>query len=406
MLSGAQEIENQPERFDPATEAGKLIDADHRARYCWAAPAASGRKVLDAGCGLGYGLKILLAAGASEVVGVDLDADTVAEARRRLNGDAGSVEQADIRDLQFDQGSFDLIVCFETIEHIEDPEGALAEFRRVLRPEGLLLLSSPDPDVYPPGNEHHVHEYKPEELVELVSRHFGEAESYSQAAWLASDIAPAAGQGSSQNGSAPGVQVSPVSGAAPAEAVYTVIAASDQPLPNLGRLLALAAPFEVRWWSEQVAAARENAEQASAKAKEVVEAAKEDARETITAIEERTRRQLAEAQAGLERAEASRIAVEQEAQARIEQLEKESQHLLAQGQERERLADARLREVSKSLVDANQELAQIPLLKHRLAELHEEHADLWRRFNTVEGSRSWRMTEPLRKFRAYFRVRD
>jgi 2-polyprenyl-3-methyl-5-hydroxy-6-metoxy-1,4-benzoquinol methylase len=403
MLSGTYEIENHPERFDPDVEAGKLIDADHRARYSWAAQAASGRRVLDAGCGLGYGLKILLAAGASEVVGVDLDTAAVAEARKRLNGNAGSVEQADIRELQFEEDSFDLIVCFETIEHIDDAESALTEFRRVLRPDGLLLLSSPDPEVYPPGNEHHVHEYKPEELVGLVSRHFSKVESYQQAAWLASGIAPADDrQQGSRNGAGPGVRVLPISGPTPPNAVFAVIAASARPLPQLGDLLALAAPFEVRWWSEQVAAARASAEQANATAKEAVEAAKEDARETITAIEERTRRQLAEARAELERAEAGR----QQAQDRIEQLEKESQQLLAQGQERERQADARLRGVSKSLVDANQELAQIPLLKHRLAELNDEHAELWRRFNVLEGSRSWRMTGPLRRFRAYFRIRD
>jgi ubiquinone/menaquinone biosynthesis C-methylase UbiE len=393
MLSGTHEIENQPERFDPDTESGKLIDADHRARYSWAAQAASGRRVL--------------AAGATEVIGVDLDAGAVAEAHKRLNGDAGSVEQGDIRDLLFEDDSFDLIVCFETIEHVEDAEGALAEFRRVLRPDGLLLLSSPDADVYPPGNEHHVHEYKPEELMELVGRHFGEVENYQQAAWLASSIAPAdAREDGSRNGSGSGVEVLPNSGAASSNGVFAVIAASDQPLPHLGSLLALAAPFEVRWWSEQVAAARASAEQASATAEEAIEAAKEDARETITAIEERTRRQLAEAKAELEESEANRLAIEQEAKARIEQLERESQQLLAQGQERERLADARLHEVSKNLVDANQELAQIPLLKHRLAELHEEHAELWGRFNILEGSRSWRMTEPLRRFRAYFRHRN
>ena len=62
-----------PERFDPTAGERGLIDCEHHARYWWAARAASGRAVLDAACGEGYGSAILAAAGATQVVGVDLD---------------------------------------------------------------------------------------------------------------------------------------------------------------------------------------------------------------------------------------------------------------------------------------------------------------------------------------------
>ena len=100
---------------------------------------------------------------------------------------------ADIRELPFEDDSFDLVVSWETIEHVEEGERVLAEFRRVLRPEGVLLVSSPNPEVYPEGNEHHVHEYRPQELADLASAHFAEVAIYRQHAWLASVIDSAGG---------------------------------------------------------------------------------------------------------------------------------------------------------------------------------------------------------------------
>ena len=78
-------------------------------------------------------------------------------------------------------------------------------------------------------------------------------------------------------------------------------------------------------------------------------------------------------------------------------MENDARHALAQAAEREAAVVKRVREAAAALLDANQELAQIPQLKHRLAELHEEHSQLWTRFNEIEGSRSWRLTAPLRR---------
>lgn len=405
MHSRTEQDQKHPERFDPETESGKLIDAEHRGRYLWAAQVAQGKTVLDAGCGLGYGLKILLAAGASEVAGVDIDAGAIEEASRVLNGDAASARRGNVCDLDFDQASFDLVVCFETIEHLEDAPAALAEFHRVLRPDGLLLVSSPNPDAYPPGNRHHVREYKPQELADLVSEHFGNVERYRQDASLISNIKAASGRESQNEGAGnpPGVLDS--GALEPGHEAFGLVAAGDGALPPLRGFLAVAEPFELKWWSDQLAAARADAEAATVDAEAAVAAAKSDARETIAAIEERTRGQLAEQESALAAARQAAAAAEEKARERIGQLERDSQESLARAEERKRLAEGRAREASSSLLEANQELAQIPLLKHRLAELHEEHAQLWGRFNELEGSRSWRFTSPLRRFRAYFRFR-
>ncbi len=393
MLSGGQEIDKHPERFDPEEDSGKLIDAEHRARYHWAAQVATGKRVLDAGCGLGYGTEILSSAGAAEVVGVDLDAEAVEEARRRVNG-AGDIRRGDVQRLDFDDRSFDLVVCFETIEHVEGAPSALAEFHRVLRPGGVLLLSSPNPDAYPPGNEHHVREYKPGELVDLVCEHFRNVEYHRQAALLASGIELGNGRSNGQNGGTPQATRLQTRELEPGREQFGLIAASDAEVPNLDRFLALAPPFEVRWWAEQLAAAHAEADEARAESAKAIEAAREDALATVTSIEDRARRQLAEKGDELEN-------VKGNASAAV----RESQRLLAQTEAQARLLEERLQETSRGLLESNQELAQVPLLKHRLAELHEEHAQLWGRFNELAGSRSWRLTAPLRRFRAYFRFR-
>lgn len=238
-----------PERFDPADSSGTLMDAEHRCRYWWAARAAAGREVLDAGCGTGYGTVILAEAGASKVTGIDLAADAVSTASDRL-GDLGAVVQGDLRELPFEDDSFDLIVCFEAIEHIADGPAVIAEFRRVLRPDGLLLISSPNPGVYPDGNEHHVHEYSPSELVDLVGSDFPNTVEHTQHPWIASAIRPA---DASRSIHEVDPDVRGINELAVGGQTYTILAAGAEEVPDLEALVTLGDAFEVRWWEEHAA---------------------------------------------------------------------------------------------------------------------------------------------------------
>jgi ubiquinone/menaquinone biosynthesis C-methylase UbiE len=129
------------ERLIPEAYAGEIVLAEHVARYRLAGRLAPGRRVLDAACGEGYGTAMLAAAGAASVVGVDVDEQTVAHARRRYELD---VRVGDVGRLPFADAAFDLVVSFETIEHVPDPEAALNEFTRVLAPDGLLIVSTPN----------------------------------------------------------------------------------------------------------------------------------------------------------------------------------------------------------------------------------------------------------------------
>jgi SAM-dependent methyltransferase len=172
---------SQPERIVPdETESG--IVAIHLKRYEFAQPLCEGRDVLDAGCGVGYGAAYL-AQRARRVVGVDLDAESIAYARRRYGGRENvSFEQQDVTELEFANDSFDVVCAFETIEHLADPEAFVAHAARVLRSRGALIVSTPraEKTTTTPQNQFHTIEFSIADFEALLGRHFGDVELYGQ----------------------------------------------------------------------------------------------------------------------------------------------------------------------------------------------------------------------------------
>jgi SAM-dependent methyltransferase len=142
---------------------------EHVARYTFAARLARGKRVLDAGCGAGYGSSEL-AQTADSVVGVDRAPEAVDFARAAYGLPNLRFEQASCEALPHPGGSFDLVVAFEVIEHLENWREFLLEARRVLAPAGQLIVSTPNRLYYtesrgPTGaNPFHVHEFDFEEF--------------------------------------------------------------------------------------------------------------------------------------------------------------------------------------------------------------------------------------------------
>ena len=173
------------ERMVPGTAGRDELFFEHVVRYAFAASHVSGRRVLDAGCGCGYGSHFLRRAGASEVVGVDVDVPAIRFSQQHFAHQDLSFVAADVLILPAPDQSFDLITCFEVFEHLDSPALLLAELRRVLRPEGLLLLSTPnaltyEPDTADGANPFHYREYSPTEFQELIAGHFPAVETFVQ----------------------------------------------------------------------------------------------------------------------------------------------------------------------------------------------------------------------------------
>jgi SAM-dependent methyltransferase len=157
---------------------------EHAARYVFAAPYLAGRRVLDIACGTGYGLAFL-GAQTRFTVGADLDFEAVRKARREITDDRTTAIVSDGYLLPFADGSFDAITSFETLEHLEERSRFLGELRRVLAPQGLCIMSTPNANYTQPvngrpKNPHHVFEYKPEELVVELNAHFPRVELLGQ----------------------------------------------------------------------------------------------------------------------------------------------------------------------------------------------------------------------------------
>jgi 2-polyprenyl-3-methyl-5-hydroxy-6-metoxy-1,4-benzoquinol methylase len=180
------------ERFIPGTRGE--IWLEHWHRYHFAARWARGKRVLDVACGEGYGTA-LLARHAAHVTGVDLAPAAIAHARATYAG-LGNAEfiEASCTQMPLADASFDAVVSFETLEHIPAQEEFLAEVARVLKPEGVLVLSCPNKLEYSDkrdfANEFHVKELYREELAALVARHFPAALWLGQRLSFFSVIAP------------------------------------------------------------------------------------------------------------------------------------------------------------------------------------------------------------------------
>ncbi len=213
------------------------IVAEHLHRYGLVLSLCKGREVLDVACGEGYGSH-LLSEQARFVTGVDIDSQVIefAAAKYRrpnlkfLNGDGQQLPLAD--------ASVDVVVSFETIEHLPDHERFLGEIRRVLRPDGCLVISSPDRETYrleAGKNPWHVREVDRQELESSLRRCFQNISFAAQRMCHGSLVVPDSGDCfrngfTTLDGNFLGIRQS---AGLPQPTYWVAVASNSSPLPEL-----------------------------------------------------------------------------------------------------------------------------------------------------------------------------
>jgi ubiquinone/menaquinone biosynthesis C-methylase UbiE len=151
--------------------------SEHVARYAFARRYATGKRVLDAGCGTGYG-SAELAQSAATVTGVDISAEAIEYARTTFPIPGLQFLESSCMAVPMPDHSFDLVVAFEVIEHLADYRAFLDECARLVTREGLLVISSPNKRYYAESradtgpNPFHEHEFEAEEFVRELERVF------------------------------------------------------------------------------------------------------------------------------------------------------------------------------------------------------------------------------------------
>jgi GT2 family glycosyltransferase/2-polyprenyl-3-methyl-5-hydroxy-6-metoxy-1,4-benzoquinol methylase len=177
------------ERFIP-TEQGR-IRLEHYHRYAMVLEIIKEKTVLDVACGEGYG-SFVMADVARSVDGVDISAEAVRHATLNYKKPNLSFHQGSATKLGFADASFDVVVSFETIEHLAEQAQMLAEIRRVLRPDGIFIISSPNRPIYSEEsgehNEYHVKELDFQELDDLLRSQFSSIEYFGQRILMGSVI--------------------------------------------------------------------------------------------------------------------------------------------------------------------------------------------------------------------------
>jgi radical SAM superfamily enzyme YgiQ (UPF0313 family)/Flp pilus assembly protein TadD/MoaA/NifB/PqqE/SkfB family radical SAM enzyme/SAM-dependent methyltransferase len=185
-------LEFTGERFVP--ELDGQIAYEHFHRYAFASELAKEKTVLDVASGEGYG-SAMLANVAREVVGVDISEQAVNHARKKYESIANlSFCQGECKKIPCRDNYFDVVISFETLEHTKDQADFLAEIKRVLKKDGILIISTPNKKIYSDdkqyANPYHLLELNENDFLALLNSHFKNAALWGQRLTFSSHLWP------------------------------------------------------------------------------------------------------------------------------------------------------------------------------------------------------------------------
>lgn len=172
---------NRMERMDPTVP---IFDPEraafHLSRYQFALTHVANRVVCDVACGTGYGSQLLRQSGSAQrVIGIDLNPQAIEYAKAKHAGLGIEFQVGDVAAMPIESDSIDVVVSFETIEHVPNENQVVAEYARVLRPGGLLICSTPNEwplEIAP----FHTREYNRQTFCELLEQQFTVQSLYNQ----------------------------------------------------------------------------------------------------------------------------------------------------------------------------------------------------------------------------------
>lgn len=176
------------ERFSAQKFTPAWVLYAHLARYQFVSEYVAGKVVLDCACGEAAGAEMFTASGASRVYAVDISAASLQEAKDLHPNPAIQFIAGDATKIPLPDQFVDLYVSLETIEHIRSDRNYLNEAVRLTKPDGMYICSTPNRRITNPGktlqsrpwNPYHVREYSQKELIELLSRDWGEVRTFGQ----------------------------------------------------------------------------------------------------------------------------------------------------------------------------------------------------------------------------------
>ena len=220
-------MEATGERFLPDQMDGQ-IKAEHLNRYYFVTTQfdLKGKTILDIASGEGYGSNIL-AQQAKQVFGVDIAEEAVTHANSKYKSNNLQYLQGSATNIPIENNTIDMVVSFETIEHLDKHEEMMREIKRVLKPNGILVISSPNKKEYTdaPGSVNHFHikELYTKEFIDLVSNYFSNIKLFWQRYIVGSIIYPVNAKTTNSN-----IPISLVGGKpTPYDSVYDIIIATD-----------------------------------------------------------------------------------------------------------------------------------------------------------------------------------
>ncbi len=381
------------ERYTPS-EAGE-IRQEHLHRYACVKSLCEGKTILDIASGEGYG-SAMISSVALKVFGVDISEEAVSHAAARYGQLHKNLEFkcGSVTDIPLPSASVDVVVSFETIEHLAEQAEMLREISRVLREDGILIISSPNKPVYNARNgdrnEFHVKELNFAEFDEALRVEFQNIKYFGQRFSVVSTIVPLTEDlGSGQVNAFTEVGGEVESGLAPLnDAVYFVAVASKRRDIDALDLRSILTSNDEDLYLKHLStidwAKAQDAEISKARA---VVSKLSNEHEDIAKWAQGLSKELEEAKANLE------VSWNQAAEKDIQL--KSAQHQLAFAESQAAEKDIQLKSAQHQLAFAESQAAS-NLDKAREAQLraHSLHNAL----GLILGSRSWKITRPLRSF--------